>query len=91
MKKLIALLLVLVVSLTLTACKDKESNFNTNTPYGTLSDTTEYASVGTHKITEKQLYDQLRASGYTYLTQMFVEKLLPTNTLNITDNSEELK
>ena len=91
MKKLIALLLVLVVSLTLTACKDKESNFNTNTPYGTLSDTTEYASVGTHKITEKQLYDQLRASGYTYLTQMFVEKLLPANTLNITDNREELK
>ena len=53
MKKLITLLLVLVVALTLTACKEKESEYNTTTPYGTLTDA-EYASVGTHKITQKE-------------------------------------
>lgn len=89
MKKLIAILLVLVVSLTLTACKDKETKYNTNTPYGALTDA-EYASVGAHKITEKQLYDQLRTSGYTYLTQMITEKLIPNQDVNITKNREEL-
>ena len=90
MKKLIALLLVLVVTLTLAACKDKETKYNTNTPYGTLSDTKEYVSVGSHKITEKQLYNQLRTSGYTYLTQMFTDKLVPAQNVNITDNREDL-
>ena len=83
MKKLIALLLVLVVSLTLAACK-KDNKYNTNTPYGQLSDAT-YASVGDVKLTEKQLYDQLRANGYTYLTDMIVEKLIGNANLKITD------
>lgn len=90
MKKLITLLLVLVVALTLTACKEKESEYNTTTPYGTLTDA-EYASVGTHKITQKELYNQLRTSGYTYLTDMIKEKLIPNQNVNITDNLEELK
>ena len=93
MKKLIALLLVLVVSLTLTACKEKESIYNTNTPYGNLTEEKVYASVGTHKISEKQLYDQLRTSGYTYLTQMIVDELVKSYTPSITDTKtqEELK
>ena len=91
MKKLISklavLLLVLVVGLTVTACK-KDKNLNTNVPFGTLTDAT-YASVGDYKITEKELYNLMRSSGYQYLVDMIINELIPTTGLDITN--EETK
>jgi hypothetical protein len=65
-------LLVLVVAgvLTLAACSGSEK-----TPYGSISNDDVYLTYGDLKITELELYDQLRMQGAGTLAAMIDEKL----------------
>lgn len=69
-KRSLALLLVIISALTLAACGSKELK----TPYGSLTDTT-YMSGDGYKITEKELYEEMRLSGTSILNRMFYEIL----------------
>ncbi len=68
-------LLVLVVAgvLTLAACTSGEK-----TPYGDIDDDNIYMTYGDLKITEKELYDQLRMQGAQILATMIDEELFKT-------------
>lgn len=93
LNKVLALLLVVVVGLTLVACNDKNDNpYNENVPYGDLTDTV-YASYENLKITEKELYDEMRSSGYDYLLKMLEIEVLKAAGFNLTvaGNEEKLK
>ena len=86
-KKIVAFLLVLFVGISLVACDDdKEVEYNSTVPYGSIT-TDVYASLGESKLTNKQLYDDMRATGYTTFTNMLLEKLIPAQELK--DLSEE--
>ena len=76
--KVLVLLLVLFVGISLVACEE-DNNYNTNVSYGSLGNTT-YATLGDIKLTEKELYDELRSNGYDYFFDALIEKLVnPTN------------
>ena len=63
MKKSIIALPILGLSLSmLVSCGTK---VNSKTPYGTLSDTNVYASLGNNTISEKGLYNLMRNNGYS--------------------------
>ena len=92
MKKIVAFLLVLFVGISLVACDDdKKTNYNTNVPYQGVT-TADYATFGDSKLTNKQLYDLMRANGYGTLTNMIVEKLITPDSLglSIDKNKEDL-
>lgn len=91
--KTLVILLVLFVSISLTACEEENTNsYNKNTPYGTLSNDTIYASIGDIKLSEKALYDELRGNGYDYLFEEFINVLIKPTDYNLTveNNREEL-
>ncbi len=82
-KRLAIFLLVAVFALTLVACDEP-----TGTPYGSLSDAT-YLQIGEdYKVTEKQLYDQLRTSSLNRLTT-YIDELVfadvPLDTANLSE------
>ncbi|BCR35457.1 hypothetical protein [Mariniplasma anaerobium] len=68
-------LLVLVVAsvLTLAACNGSEK-----TPYGSISSDDVYLTYGDLKVTEKELYDQLRMQGAATLATMVDEEIFKT-------------
>lgn len=72
-------MLVLVVAgvLTMAACTGGEK-----TPYGSLKDDDIYLTYGDLKITEKELYDQLRMQGAATLATMVDEELFKTNVID---------
>lgn len=90
MKKLLILFFVLFIGFALTSC-DSKTKYNTNVPTGDLGDTV-YATLGDLKITEKELYNEMRSSGYNIFVTELAELLIPNN-LSITDAEtvEELK
>ena len=67
-KKGLAFLIVLLSTLTLVACKKDELKET----YGNLGDTA-YLSSSSHKITEKDLYKEMRQSAAGELEKMFYE------------------
>ena len=86
-KKIVAFLLVLFVGISLVACDDeKETVYNSTVPYGNIT-TDVYAKLGESTLTNKALYDDMRATGYTTFTNMLLEKLIPAQELK--DLSEE--
>lgn len=90
--KALLLLLVLFVGISLTACNEETTDtFNKNVSYGNISDNV-YAKIGDLTITEKQLYDELRVSGYDHLFDEFINVLIADEKakLNITTNRQEL-
>jgi len=93
LNKVLALLLVIVVGLTLAACDDKKENpYNENVPYGDLTETV-YASYGSLKVTEKELYEKMRSNGYDYLLKMLEIEVLKDAGFDLTvaGNEEKLK
>jgi len=70
MKKIFILITLLVLSLSLFSCKKDSEDLNTNIPMGNLSSTT-YATLGDLSISEKEIYNLIRSSGY----ELFVEEL----------------
>ena len=91
--KVLVLLLVLFVGISLTACEEETTTtYNTNTPYGALSNDTIYASIGNIKLSEKQLYDELRGVAYDYLFEEIINTIVKPEDYNLTvaNNSEEL-
>ena len=90
--KALLLLLVLFVGISLTACSEEETDtYNKNVSYGNISNNV-YAKIGDLTITEKQLYDELRVSGYDYLFDEIINILIADEKakLNITTNRQEL-
>lgn len=81
-KKLAIFLLALVSMLVLVAC-----NQPTGTPYGTIGDDT-YLQLGDYKVTEKQLYDQLRTSSLNRLSTFIDEVVFADVVLNAASLSD---
>lgn len=73
-KKIISLCLAATVAFTLASCK---SDVNKSVPYGSLSDSVEYASVGNGlaSISEKKLYDLMKKDGYSLMTKELKNQL----------------
>ncbi len=98
-KKGLVFLIVLISALTLVACKGKE----TQTPYGNLGDTV-YMNSGGYKVTEKDLYKEMKLSASGELETMIYEILfkeelnqvnaylaLAESTGKLSDDDETLK
>lgn len=81
-RRLALLVLVVAGSLTLAAC-----NGSDKTPYGSISDNDVYLTYGDLKVTEKELYDQLRMQGAATLATMVDEEIFKTQ---ITDAKADL-
>ncbi len=79
MKKIILLVLTLVLTLTLFACggndNDASKNYNSNVPTEGLTDNA-YATLDGITLTEKQLYNKMRANGYSLFVVELTRKLL---------------
>ena len=91
--KFALMLLVLFVGISLGACDDsKTNNYNNKVAYGTLSDTTAYATLGNLTLSQKGLYDELRGNGYDYLIDEMLELLVPSTEYKAgTEWEDELK
>ncbi len=61
-KSIIALPILGLSTMALVSCGTK---VNSKTPYGTLSDSKTYASLGSNSISEKGLYNLMRNNGYS--------------------------
>lgn len=74
-KKIISLGLATATIFTLASCK--ETVVNTTVPYGKLSDTSIYASVGNNQgsISQKKLYDLMKKDGYSLMTEEIKKSL----------------
>jgi len=94
MKKILLLIVALLLTITLFACEDKKEDekvYNTNVPTGSLTDAT-YASLGEYTLTEKELYIQMRGTGYSQFVEELIKKLIPAAEVNAanTDAIKEL-
>lgn len=87
MKKLFLFLISFFAIFSLVACSSS-SSLNENIPLGGLSDNT-YASLGNSKITEKELYNQMRSKGFHYFTDLLVETLIDSS--SFVSHVDELK
>lgn len=90
--KITSLLLVLFVGISLTACGKSNSNYNTNVPYGSLSNEATYATLNDIKLTQTGLYDQMRSNAYTYFKQELVNLIIKPSDYNLSTetNKDEL-
>lgn len=90
---ILAVLVVLgiVLGVTLGGKDDEvEDTSNKNVPYGNLSDSKEYASIGDIKLSEKALYDELRVNAYDYLFEEVLTRLVKPEDFNLTvENSRD--
>lgn len=71
-KKLLSLGALGFISIALVSCS---SSVNTTVAYGSLSDTTIYASSNGNSISEKKLYDLMRSDAYTTIKTNIKEQL----------------
>lgn len=71
-KRILSFGLALVLTISLSACKSEE--YNTQAPTGDISGN--YATNNNHTLTNLQLYDMLRPSGYSTLYAMVEEEIL---------------
>ena len=92
MKKILCLIALIFVAFALTSCDKAEESLNTNVPYGNLSDTTVYASLGNKTLSEKALYEILRADAYSLLTNEITKTLVNPSQLglSVSKNQEEI-
>lgn len=68
------------------------NNRNTEIPYGSVSDAT-YASVGKYKVTQKQVYNSIRADHYSDIASkikqaLFAKEIAEVDYANNTDDKE---
>ena len=91
MRKILVLIFALFVGLTLASC-DKKEKLNTNVPTGSLGDTA-YATLGDVTLTEKELYNQMRSTGYSIFVSEIAKTLIPYSQLDATnaETQKELK
>lgn len=89
MKKVLLFIVSLLTVFGLFAC-EKTTELNQNVPTGGLKDDN-YASLGDNSLTEKQLYSQMRTSGYQVFVNLMVQNLLDWNSeLTNVDEIKEL-
>lgn len=82
-KKILSIALLAGVSLSLASCGSDK--VNTTVPYGSLSDTTVYATSNGNTLSEKKLYDLMRKDGYSTVTGNIKKQLFSDVTSNYFD------
>ncbi|MCR5706220.1 MAG: hypothetical protein K6G48_05440 [Acholeplasmatales bacterium] len=71
-KSFISLAVLGLSTMALVSCG---ATVNSETPYGNISNTDSYATLGDYSISKKQLYDLMRSSGYSTVLQKIKEDM----------------
>ncbi len=92
-KKLLFLPIAGCIALSLASC-GSGAKVNSQASYGNLSDTKSYATLGDKSISQKKLYDLMRADGYSTVTDsikkdLFSDVLTNTEYFDYANNLED--
>lgn len=89
--KILLAVFTLLIGFTVSSCGSKKTEYNDNVPVGSLTDKV-YAKLENITLTEKDLYNEMRSNGYSYLLNEISKILLPASKydINIDDNHDEL-
>src|SRR5574344_1218711 len=85
-KRLFVAILLALCLVTVSSCGKR----NSTVPYGSVTDTT-YASASGYSVTQKEIYDSIRASGYSTILEKIKQAVFAKEIaeVNYATNSED--
>ncbi len=88
-KKLFLVILSVMVTFTISSC-NKDTRNITNVPYGSITDSQVFATAGSYSVSNLEVYNKLRVSGYGYVLN-HVKEALFADEINAVDyvNNED--